>query len=187
MQRMVVVALCATVQLSCGGGLPVAGEACALERGVDACGAGSFCARFDERTIASCHALGSRQLTQACGADNHCESKSCKSGLCAAASANGNTTYIPPVQGPSEACDPTYGIDACGAGLFCAAFDGRKLSTCYFNKSRTKGQTCALSEHCTTNTCASGVCAGAPFGAPCQTDFDCASNSCSLSGRVCDT
>lgn len=64
------------------------------------------------------------------------------------------------VRGPSESCCPAYGIDACGAGLFCAAFDGRTIATCYVNNVRRASETCAADGHCLSGTCArSGKCA----------------------------
>src|SRR5690242_15443328 len=45
-------------------------------------------------------------------------------------------------QGLSGPCCPELGIDACGANLFCAAFDGREQATCYPERSRMDGTEC---------------------------------------------
>lgn len=49
---------------------------------------------------------------------------------------------VPPARGLSERCCPSFGADACGAGLFCAALDGRTIPTCYPEHSRAEGATC---------------------------------------------
>lgn len=69
-----------------------------------------------------------------------------------------SATY--PVSQPMSApCCPDRGADACGAGLFCAAFDGRTQSTCYPERSRPNGHTCTADVQCVSNTCdASGTC-----------------------------
>jgi hypothetical protein len=81
-----------------------------------------------------------------------------------------NCTGISKSQGLSQPCCQEFGIDACGAGLFCAAFDGRTQATCYPEHSRM-----ALTQ--------------------CDEDRDCASSACetmthkckSLPGEMCDT
>ena len=81
---------------------------------------------------------------------------------------------VPRVQSVSEECCLAFGIDACGAGLFCAAFDGRTLATCYALGSRLAGQECTADEHCATGTCGpSGHCAATP-GQPCTAADGCA-------------
>ena len=35
-----------------------------------------------------------------------------------------------PARGPTQSCCPQLGIDACGAGLICAALDGRTVAVC---------------------------------------------------------
>lgn len=68
-----------------------------------------------------------------------------------------------PVQSVSEACCEAFGIDACGGGLFCAAFDGRTIGTCYALGSRTNGQECREDAHCGSGLCgAGGHCAALP-------------------------
>ncbi|MFO0676980.1 MAG: hypothetical protein U0169_10615 [Polyangiaceae bacterium] len=57
-------------------------------------------------------------------------------------------------------CCAAHGSEACATGAFCAAYDGRKTTGCYANKSRTKGQSCASDIECeftcdpATKTCA---------------------------------
>jgi hypothetical protein len=94
------------------------------------------------------------------------------------------TEELPPSQGPSEPCNPEHGIDACGAGLFCAAFDGRKVHTCYANGSRLRGEACDDDDNCVTGNCTSDLCGGAPVGAFCVIDSDCDSGDCGL-GNSC--
>ena len=53
----------------------------------------------------------------------------------------------------SAPCCLELGIDACGAGLFCAAFDGREQATCYPEYSRGAGQECAEDRHCLSQRC----------------------------------
>jgi hypothetical protein len=60
---------------------------------------------------------------------------------------------MPMTQGLSEACCPAHGIDACGAGLFCAAFDGRRQATCYAERSREDGRECGGDDHCQSGSC----------------------------------
>lgn len=71
----------------------------------------------------------------------------------------------PASQGASEPCCAEWGADACGAGLFCAAFDGRAQTTCYPDHSRLGGDTCAADAQCASGSCAaSSVCKGVPGG-----------------------
>src|SRR5689334_15606926 len=60
----------------------------------------------------------------------------------------------------SEPCCPDYGVDACGASLFCAAFDGRTQSTCYADRSRLALTECNADTQCVSNSCHSteGLC-----------------------------
>ena len=65
----------------------------------------------------------------------------------------------PASQSLSEPCCAERGADACGAGLFCAAFDGRTQTTCYPERSRLDGETCTANAQCVGNTCdPNGVC-----------------------------
>ena len=59
----------------------------------------------------------------------------------------------PPLAGPSEACCPGHGLDACGANLFCAALDGRSLATCYVTRSQPAGAECNDDQHCQSEAC----------------------------------
>lgn len=60
------------------------------------------------------------------------------------------------VQTLGAACCEDYGIDACGAGLFCAKLDGRTVATCYPNNIRKPGETCTAAVQCVTQGCSSG-------------------------------
>ncbi len=76
-------------------------------------------------------------------------------------------------QGPSEPCCPKYGEDACGANLFCAAFEGRKTPTCYVEGQQRGGEECTAAKQCASNVCASsGTCAGL-HGDTCDVDAGC--------------
>jgi hypothetical protein len=60
---------------------------------------------------------------------------------------------FPASQTLSEPCCEEWGVDACGAGLFCAAFDGRKQATCYAENSRRDGEACGADLHCASRSC----------------------------------
>ena len=78
------------------------------------------------------------------------------------------------VRSLSESCCESYGVDACGAGLFCAAFDGRSVATCYPDNVRVAGETCGADRHCLSDTCGTkGLCA-ALATEPCEADWGCA-------------
>lgn len=62
-------------------------------------------------------------------------------------------SMLPPSQGLSQPCEPSYGLDACGAALFCAAFDGRTIPTCYPEGVRRSGEACGEDRHCATQSC----------------------------------
>lgn len=89
-----------------------------------------------------------------------------------------------PSQGLSEECDADLGVDACGAGLFCAAFDGRTVTTCYAERSRMEDQECGENFHCVTNYCDDDVCSTKPAGAACEESIECTSHNCTSQG-VC--
>jgi hypothetical protein len=60
---------------------------------------------------------------------------------------------IPKTQSLSQPCCQAYGIDACGAGLFCAAFDGRTQATCYAEHARMDQETCGEDVQCLSSSC----------------------------------
>lgn len=78
-------------------------------------------------------------------------------------------------QGPSEPCCPSHGKDACGANLFCAAFDGRKTPTCYVEGQQRGGEECADDSHCQSNECNTDVkkCVGLTVGDTCDSEAGC--------------
>ena len=53
----------------------------------------------------------------------------------------------------SESCCEDLGVDACGANLFCAAFDGRKQATCYPERSREDMTECTDDVQCVSGEC----------------------------------
>ncbi|MGI5861757.1 MAG: hypothetical protein ACOX6T_06820 [Myxococcales bacterium] len=81
----------------------------------------------------------------------------------------------PMSQGPSEPCCLEHGIDACGAGLFCAAFDGRRQPTCYAERSRADRATCTADVQCASGSCntAAKACRSMP-GMECTAAIGCA-------------
>src|SRR5262245_8286836 len=60
---------------------------------------------------------------------------------------------LPVSQTASEPCCPDLGADACGANLFCEAFDGRTQPTCYITGSRKDGEECRADDHCASASC----------------------------------
>ncbi|MBI5510410.1 MAG: hypothetical protein HY903_16765 [Deltaproteobacteria bacterium] len=85
----------------------------------------------------------------------------------------------------SELCCPQLGIDACGAGLFCAAFDGRTVATCYPEGARQAGEACLENRHCASGGCAaSGVCQSVPFQS-CSPDVGCHNPQGALEIWIC--
>jgi hypothetical protein len=75
----------------------------------------------------------------------------------------------------SEPCCADYGPDACGAGLFCAAFDGRTELTCYAEGSRLDMTECTADIQCASGVCAptASKCRSMP-GAACNDAIGCA-------------
>jgi hypothetical protein len=72
----------------------------------------------------------------------------------------------------SEECCPDFGVDACGAGLFCAALDGREVPTCFLEGSRRSGETCEEDRSCGSGTCRAGRCQSL-LGESCSVDVGC--------------
>ena len=82
---------------------------------------------------------------------------------------------VAPVQGLSQSCCEARGIDACGAGLFCAAFDGRTVPTCYANNSRLGLEECTADAHCASSQCNVTLSRCKSIGSEtCRTDVGCA-------------
>ena len=75
----------------------------------------------------------------------------------------------------SEPCCPELDIDACGAGLVCAALDGRTVPTCYAESSRLDGSECSESSLCVSRRCNLELnrCQASP-GAVCKPEIGCA-------------
>lgn len=71
----------------------------------------------------------------------------------AASGSNASCRDIPASRGASESCCPDYGLDACGAGLVCAALDGRTIATCYLEKSRKALESCTVDALCASGDC----------------------------------
>lgn len=83
-------------------------------------------------------------------------------------------TGVMPVAGLAARCCRTFGIDACGPGLYCAALDGRMFHACYPEHGRADGQSCTDDVQCLSYACAAdtGVCRGSP-GAACTAPVGC--------------
>jgi hypothetical protein len=81
---------------------------------------------------------------------------------------------LPRVQGPSQPCCPAHGVDACGAHLFCASFDGRTVATCYYYGNQLGGMGCKEDSHCASQSCnlAVGLCRGT-VGSKCVQSAGC--------------
>ena len=75
----------------------------------------------------------------------------------------------------SEPCCPVLGVDACGAGLVCAALDGRTQPTCYAEYSRRDGSECTDDLLCVSQSCHPALdrCQ-ASLAAPCDPELGCA-------------
>jgi hypothetical protein len=67
--------------------------------------------------------------------------------------AQGCKEAYPSSQALSQPCCLAWGPDACGAALFCAAFDGRTQATCYAQRSRLEGEECTLDIQCAGGSC----------------------------------
>lgn len=97
---------------------------------------------------------------------------------------------LAPSQPVSAPCCLSLGIDACGAALFCAAFDGRTQPTCYPEGSRNPGDTCSGERQCSrgafcdpTGRCVrEGALAG---GEACTDDRACSTGICDPASRLC--
>lgn len=78
-------------------------------------------------------------------------------------------------QAVSAPCCLAFGVDACGANLFCAAFDGRTQPTCYLERSRADNATCLDDGHCVSGSCKmpEGRCR-ATLGNMCMPELGCA-------------
>lgn len=92
-----------------------------------------------------------------------------------------------PSKGLSEACCPAHGMDACGAGLFCAAFDGRKTPTCYAERSRLDMTTCGEDRQCVSASCnvEAGLCRTLGARAVCDPAIGCAPDLVTGAQYVC--
>ncbi|MBK8015175.1 MAG: hypothetical protein IPK13_28025 [Deltaproteobacteria bacterium] len=60
---------------------------------------------------------------------------------------------FPATQGLSAPCCMSRGIDACGAGLVCAALDGRSQASCYLEHSRNDHAECTDDIQCMSGSC----------------------------------
>jgi hypothetical protein len=94
---------------------------------------------------------------------------------CSSATNDSCKSRFPASQAASAPCCPDWGVDACGASLFCAALDGRTQPTCYPEHSRLPNQSCTADVQCISFSCAtSGVCKGIPGGS-CTPEVGCGS------------
>ncbi len=94
-------------------------------------------------------------------------------------SSGASCTSLPKVQGAAAECCPAHGADACGANLFCAAFDGRNIATCYVRGSQLPGMECSDDAHCATQSCdpTTSTCRGT-LGTECNPDAGCVDGAC---------
>lgn len=91
------------------------------------------------------------------------------------ASNNGGGNCPAEGQQVSMPCCLDHGVDACGALLFCAAFDGRTEPTCYPERSRADSASCSEDRQCISGACNAvvGACRATP-GMPCDLAIGCA-------------
>ncbi|MBL9039022.1 MAG: hypothetical protein JNG84_10940 [Archangium sp.] len=84
----------------------------------------------------------------------------------------------PPSQQESMPCSRDLGIDACGAGLVCAALDGRTVPTCYRERSRPDGSECTNAPQCASGACNASMskCQASPM-TTCDPAVGCAPNA----------
>jgi hypothetical protein len=88
---------------------------------------------------------------------------------------NPNGCDVAKAQGPSQRCCLAYGADACGANLFCGAFDGRTVPTCYVERSRADMTACTEDRQCTSGSCnLDQMKCRSLFGQPCTIEIGCA-------------
>lgn len=101
---------------------------------------------------------------------NHGDGGSGKSSHC--------KSEIPAGQGASQPCCPEWGADACGALLFCDAFDGRVQPTCYPERSRSDQTGCHADNQCISGSCNTDVslCRSMPLTS-CRSDIGCSDNT----------
>lgn len=83
---------------------------------------------------------------------------------------------IAPSQPLSAACCMGHGVDACGAGLFCEAFDGRTQATCYAEHTRVDMSECSADIQCMSGSCNlnANACRSLPTQS-CTSDIGCTS------------
>lgn len=81
---------------------------------------------------------------------------------------------LPRTQVLSQPCCLKHGADACGAELYCAAFDGRSQATCYPEHGRGHKESCLEDKHCESYLCDPNMnqCAAVP-GGPCEDALGC--------------
>jgi hypothetical protein len=78
-------------------------------------------------------------------------------------------------RGASQPCCPSLGQDACGASLFCAAFDGRTEATCYAERSRADLTACSADIQCVSGACHTSLAlCRSSLGLTCTLDVGCA-------------
>lgn len=139
-----------------------ASEPCCLAYGIDACGAGLFCAAFDGRTEPTCYVERSQMDGSECTEDRQCASGSC----------NGEARACRSI--PTTSCEPTIG---------CAPLDGATYVCVDGRCARTDGgagDPCASAGDCTTGYCVSSRCTSGSVGEPCGRPEDCSTGFCAF-------
>lgn len=101
------------------------------------------------KLILACVAL-TYGLIQVTACDSNDETTAAAGGT---GSVSGVCTGIGASRTLSETCCLDYGLDACGAGLVCAALDGRTIPTCYAEGLRVGGQQCTANSLCASRSC----------------------------------
>ena len=134
------------------------GPECASYYGPDGCclsAAGDNQPAVDACQRAAAEAANGADSSQVEAACHAAQEAAINAGLCrpAADGSTGSACTWPRTQTLSQPCCTEYGVDACGASLFCAAFDGRTQATCYLEKSRADAAECAADVHCLSGAC----------------------------------
>jgi hypothetical protein len=101
---------------------------------------------------------------------------------------SGPCNGIPKSQGPSQPCCLEHRVDACGASLFCAAFDGRTQPTCYADFSRLDQTECNADTQCASQGCnpTTHKCMSGQF-AKCTAENGCAPTVVGKNQAFCNT
>ncbi|MGE0323840.1 MAG: hypothetical protein AB7K71_09530 [Polyangiaceae bacterium] len=170
-------------------------QPCCASLGVDACGAGLFCAAFDGRQQATCYAERSRADQTECSADVQCLSGSCNTTAAACRSLQGTACSsdvgcAPAVDNSRFACSPgtqtCLPIDPNDGGL-CEQNDDCNSHHCVAGRCESggTGSPCGAPSDCNSNICQDGTCSDGGSGAKCSGNEECSVGTCI--GGSCST